>query len=239
MGKEKSLERCYNCGCDFTSENISTREHIPMKCLYKGITKTRKHITVPACRYCNENYSHIDHKMRNLIAVLGLVKQKQELRNLIEASGRSYLRDEEFRSWFLKNKDDSLSINFSTEDFNILHIKNFKGLFYYEFGYPISDKFQCFCLSDNGIIDEQKSNVNKIINVSRQRSIRYENWEYSGDLNVFKYRISLNYDYLSPKTLIDDDIIFCDMIYHDLVYAIVVACNNQVSQRLRSVGSVL
>ena len=118
-------------------------------------------------------------------------------------------------------------------------VKNFKGLFYYEFGYPISDKFQCFCLSDNGIIDEQKSNVNKIINVSRQRSIRYENWEYSGDLNVFKYRISLNYDYLSPKTLIDDDIIFCDMIYHDLVYAIVVACNNQVSQRLRSVGSVL
>ena len=64
-----------------------------------------------------------------------------------------------------------------------------------------------FLLSDNGIIDEQKSNVNKIINVSRQRSIRYENWEYSGDLNVFKYRISLNYDYLSPKTLIDDDII--------------------------------
>lgn len=177
--------------------------------------------------------------MRNLIAVLGLVKQKQELRSLIEASGRSYLRDEEFRSWFLKTKMILCLLIFQQKILIYCILKNLKVSFYYEFGYPISDKFQCFCLSDNGIIDEQKSNVNKIINVSRQRSIRYENWEYSGDLNVFKYRISLNYDYLSPKTLIDDDIIFCDMIYHDLVYAIVVACNNQVSQRLRSVGSVL
>ena len=60
MGKEKSLERCYNCGCDFTSENISTREHIPMKCLYKGITKQENIL----------RFLHVDIVMRIILILI-------------------------------------------------------------------------------------------------------------------------------------------------------------------------
>lgn len=172
---------CYNCGKDLSNEKI-TVEHIPAKNLYEGFGEAFKQnrITVPACNYCNNLYSKIDQEIRDALAVKGYDPSKNEsffVKGLKSILRRSNWKD---RTHY-ENDGTLLALNFNYDDLEQLHIKNFKGLFYNKFGFPIPNNFiiTIFADGDDIWIDSAQIIYNYIL--------QGRSWEVSGHADIFKF----------------------------------------------------
>jgi HNH endonuclease len=66
MSRKPSVE-CYLCG---KWSNSHTKEHVPPEMLGGGV-KGIAYIYVPACRVCNNQFSHEESKLRDLLSVIG------------------------------------------------------------------------------------------------------------------------------------------------------------------------
>ncbi|RKU69580.1 hypothetical protein DWW91_11340 [Parabacteroides sp. AF17-3] len=228
--------RCYNCG-KLIPDKDRTWEHIPMDALYKGFTEEdkRTRIQVCACRSCNQQYSYIEQRLRNLIAVIGLLKKENNLSEIIGASMRSLKTDLEYKEQWTKLDDENYYFSINTKDYDDIHIKNLKGIIYNDLGFSLpDDEYKFVVMSDCGKECNGDDFDTMIIKSSREFLRDRPNWKESGNLNIFKYRLGVNwsFNYELPIRVQDIDIIICPMIYHNLVYAIVKAYKNEVYEKL-------
>lgn len=238
MGRKNypSDVKCYNCGILIPDEE-KTWEHVPMDSLYKGFAEEdkRTRIKVCGCRSCNQQYSFIEQRLRNLIAVIGRIKHRDDLSEIIQASDRSLKTDKEFRGQWIKLDDENYYFSFNTKDFDDIHIKNMKGLIYHEFGVPLlDDEYKISVGSDCGIEDRGEGPFNMNLDTSRSFFSRQTDWKESGNPDIFKYKLGYNYSYTEkrPDRLQDVEVIHCMMMYHNLVYAYVIAYRNDIFDKL-------
>lgn len=174
---------CYNCGVPLTHETNHV-EHIPQKSLYAGRGPEYKVNlkTVPACFNCNnKEFSAIDEEFRNLI---GLITEKPGHDELIKSSVKSVNRGQAKQSRIVYDGDEFKGILFKPNILKDSHTKNFKGVFYTQYGYPISNNYK---------ISVDIIGVNRNLDPHRQKLKSYLvknfEWKFSGHPDIFSYII--------------------------------------------------
>ncbi len=218
----KKIERCYNCGKEL-KEGQSTKEHIPAKTMFKGYDSNYKanRITVPSCFDCNNEYSRVDEEFRNMI---GIKARRKENDIITEKSVKSILRKDPCKSRLRYDMEGNVyGVEFNEKDIIDYHVKNFKGVFYYQYGYPLPD---CYDITVN--IDENDYSDFTLCTIGYLKELF--NWKCSGHEDIFKYciqpyRLGVIND--SKKDLLleeDEKVIVGGLVYNQehaaLVYAV-------------------
>jgi hypothetical protein len=209
---------CYNCGSPISDV---TREHIPAKCLYAGYSDEYKKniVTVPACRICNENYSRIDQNLRDAIGVMN--ENSVEAEELTAKSVRSILRTSNWQNKLVVVNGQVKAVSFDYKDIHDFQIKNFKGLFFSEFGYPFPDDFELYV-----IIEGEKEEAQTVTQRELLMPIlmKDENWKVSGHEKIFKYRIKSIDNEIDKSIKIEDSKLFAAVMdYHESLVCLVIA----------------
>lgn len=202
------MEQCYNCGCELTKENKGTDEHIPMRALYRCYSAMYKKnlLTVPACNACNNQYSKIDEDFKNIIA-LWAINENIEINNgFIQSACRSpKLRSK------IRILQDKIISEFSSRNYNDVHLKNFKGLYYEQYGEPLPMTYQIIILADlSDKIDYP--DISPVFSQIMKESFDFESSHFVGHKDIFQYDIT--------------DIglgIMCTMVYFKKLFARVCA----------------
>ena len=202
---------CYDCG-KIIHTGDKDREHIPAQCFYSGLGPEYKieRITLDSHKVCNQKYSKIDQELRDAIGIS--IENQEDNPELISKSIRSILRKKSGIER-ITSKNGEVFVDFNYEDLRSLHIKNFKGIFYREFGIPIPDKF----FIEISTAGEQDNFSFELMNSLYQIVNQYiEEWKISGHRDVFKYKIAVfeNYDLSEFNANSNEQIIFCVMVYH-------------------------
>lgn len=143
-------------------------------------------LKVPACYKCNVKlYSKIDHITRDVIGVLN--EDEDFKKKLTAKATRSVARTKNWKERiFSIDNGKSLEVSFSYDDIKKLHIKNFKGLFYSRYGFPIPDSYEITIIAEG---DEENEKA-QIVNKNYREFLDYEKeWSHIGHPEVFKYKI--------------------------------------------------
>lgn len=141
-GHQKS-QLCYNCRNEIETKDI-TKEHIPARNLFEGYDEKYKvnRITVPACSKCNGKYSPTDEEFRNMI---GVIAKRKENQKITEKAVKSILRKESGKQRLSISDLGKISgVSFGQTPIEDFHKKNFKGLFYHQYGTVIPDNYELY-----------------------------------------------------------------------------------------------
>jgi len=134
---------CYNCGVELDEKEM-TREHIPAKNLFEGYDGKHKvnRITVSACQTCNGEYSPTDEEFRNMI---GIIAKNKANNKITDKSVRSILRkDSTIQRLVFDGFGKVSGVSFNEIPIENYHKKNFKGLFYFQYGKILTDDYELF-----------------------------------------------------------------------------------------------
>lgn len=178
------MKRCYDCGVALTKEN-ETKEHIPARNLYNGYPSEYKNnrLTVSACHTCNNKYSKIDQEIRDAIGIMNDTSVEQQ--EITRQAVKSIMRRGDWEDRVEKNKNgDVVSVSFNYQDLKELHIKNFKGIFYDMYGYPVPDKMMIEIVSNVDLEDQ------KLLNAATNFYFylnSYNDWKVPGHEELFSY----------------------------------------------------
>lgn len=213
---------CYNCRQII---NNSSREHIPAKAFFAGYSEEYliNGITVPACVKCNFEYSKIDNHLRDAI---GIMNDENDLQDILTAkSVRSILRQPNWKDRIITNQDGKVyAVRFDYHDIIDIQIKNFKGLFFHEFGYPIPEEYTITAIVEGS---EEESRFQFQIETINSILLKDAIWKKSGHEKIFKYIIkSLDQEYSTDKTNFNLDqtkIFAAVMDYHEQQSCFVIA----------------
>lgn len=171
---------CYNCSKGLRPQDRH-REHIPADNLFAGFPNEYKNnrITVDACFECNQSYSGVDEEFRNLI---GLINKHPIARELTEKTIRSVLRNKSKLARVIYNHrtNKTIAMSYNKEDIAKFHIKNFKGLFYHSYGYPVPNNYRIKAHFDKNFKSEQSQRLVNYLTSNFQ-------WKISGHEDVFRY----------------------------------------------------
>lgn len=197
---------CYNCGKDL-SKNGNNREHIPPKALFKEIPLDSKQnfITVPACFKCNNEYSPLDEEFRNWI---GTMNKKPEFNILSAKTFRAIKRSKSTDRLILNSNGEIKGVKFNLKTIKNFHIKNFKGIFYHEYQFPVPGQYEIFSIIEK---DERSLPILNYLKDNFQ-------WKYSGHYNIFRYIIQPYHDdFVKDVDIIPNknEPIFSIMVYND------------------------
>lgn len=217
--------KCYNCGIELT-DLTNHGEHIPAKNIFATLPTEYKLqlLKVPACLPCNNSYSKIDQEIRDAI---GILNDKNDLLNeLTKKSVASIMRRKNWKDRVIIGENGTeIEVSFSYNEFKTLHIKNFKGLFYSKYGFPISPEYKIDIISEY----EEGLNIQKIAD-SMYEYINYENdsWPYIGHEEVFKYKLKAMVDGKDGLFYDKEDItgavgFVCALNYFDQIKSLVMA----------------
>ena len=177
----KKVERCYNCGKEL-QDGQETREHIPAKTLFNGYDSKYKtnRITVPACFNCNNKYSITDEEFRNMIGISS------------NWGRNDYITEQSVKSIIRKSPDLShlrfdlcgrvTGVEFCENHIIDFHKKNFKGIFYNQYGYPLPDDYELFVNIDENDHSEFTSGIIGYLK-------EFFELKYSGHEDIFSYCI--------------------------------------------------
>lgn len=210
---------CYDCGKIILNDDLD-KEHIPAKCFFVGYGDKYKtnRITVDAHKACNHKYSKIDQELRDAVGIL--TNNQTDKSELTEKAIRSIMRKKTGIER-VSFEDNSGFVDFNYEELRTLHIKNFKGIFFHEYGKPIPQKFtieigdqECFSMRD-----ELQQVYNIIDNGIPQ-------WNISGHSSIFKYKIVV-IDIQGSITKFDENsdeqLIVGLLVYHEEMISICIA----------------
>jgi hypothetical protein len=139
------MNLCYECGLPIDPKD-KNKEHIPQKCLYYGLQENEKKnlITIPAHIDCNNKYSSSDDILRDII---GLASDEET--GLANKALKSFFHQPEKKILnSVSFEKDEAFINQNIDDIKNCHRKNFKGIFYKEYGLPLPDYFDITVLTD-------------------------------------------------------------------------------------------
>lgn len=172
--------QCYNCGNPLT-EKQNHREHIPPRNLYDGFPNSYKEtrIVIPACYTCNQSFSYADEEFRNLIGIIN--KQPQAIK-LVEKTNRSFMRLDAKLARIIYSVTNKMpyAVQFDTRVIEKFHIKNFKGLYYFNYGHPLPQNFKVLAHFDKTFQTEKSQKLINYLTVNFS-------WKVSGHENVFRY----------------------------------------------------
>lgn len=178
MTKEK---RCYNCG-KLLGKKEETKEHIPARTLFEGYDEKYKvnRITVPACFECNNSYSPTDKEFRNMI---GIIAKQKENNTITKTSVKSILgNDSGYNRLRMNIFGDIIGVTFFQKQIEDFHKKNFKGLFYYQYGYPLPKNYELVVnIDENDYSNLTLSFIDYLKN--------YFEWKHSGHEDILSYCI--------------------------------------------------
>jgi hypothetical protein len=217
---------CYNCGIELTEET-NHEEHIPAKNLFRDYPNEYKVdlLKVPACYACNiELYSKIDQEIRDAIAIQN---ENNDLQNeMTRKAVKSIMRKSNWKDRvFSADNGKSFDVSFSYNDIEKLHIKNFKGLFFANYGQPISNEYEIKVIAEG---DEENVLLQKA-NAFLRDYVNFEKgWTHIGHPEVFKYKLKAmieeNDGLFYDGDNINDAIGFvCIMDYHGTLKPLVIA----------------
>ena len=179
------MSKCYNCEKPLNKGN-KTREHIPAQNTFVGYPEKYKlnRLTVPCCFKCNQEYSKIDEEIRDAI---GIMNENDELQaDLTKRAVESIMKQKDWKERVELVEGKVISVTFSYDNFRKLHIKNFKGLFYKKYGYPVPNDCEIQIIAE-GDFDDQKLN-----NIAQYLTKYLEdggNLEASGHKDIFEYKL--------------------------------------------------
>lgn len=215
---------CYDCGNPVSDE---TREHIPAQCFYAGYSNDYKknRITVPACRTCNENYSKIDQHFRDAIGVKN--DNNADAAELTRKSVSSILRSSNWQDKLVIINGKVKVVAFDYVDIEKIQVKNFKGIFFSEFGFPLPQNFEV-----NVIIEGEKEEANSKELISGVMAVlmKDQNWKVSGNEKIFKYIIkSLDQETDKSITIKDTKFFAAVMDYHESISCLIIAQKNNAA----------
>ena len=188
----KEIVRCYNCGKELKPGEV-TKEHIPAKTLFEGYDEKYKknRITVPACCECNNNYSLTDEEFRNMI---GIGAKRQENNEIAHKAVRSILRkDPQHKQLVFDSLRNVLGVKICQGPIADFHKKNFKGLFYHQYGFPLPGNYEL------GVNMDEEDFSQFTLGIIGYLQECFE-WKFSGHRDVFSYCIQpLRLDELKAK----------------------------------------
>lgn len=220
------MDKCYNCGIELIVD-IQDREHIPAQNMFVGYSDEYKkdRITVPACRHCNQGYSKIDHEVRDAI---GINNEKNEQQSVLTGkSVRSIMRKKDWKGRVLLTDRGVEAVSFNYVAFEKYFAKDFKGVFYREFGYPLLKNYDINIpvASDRGYEVLKKH----LLESDKE-------WKVSGHEDIFRYKIE-PYGFAKNGQVIDSDVkdaitIASMLIYHKNLPAIVLATKRSWSEKI-------
>lgn len=225
------MRKCYNCGVPFSelSQKDRTKEHIPARTLFDGFPDDYKQnrITVPACRRCNDEYSSIDQEIRDLSAIWndGAIS-KENLRKAVKSIISR-------RNWIDRTHLDVnghvRAVEFSYSDLAQIHIKNFKGVFYRLYGYPIPKDHVIDLVTDG---DTHEGALRAGVGIYEILD-QFTEWRFSGHPDVFRFKIGFFHISGENSFVVNDNYedafaIAAILVYHDLVESVVVAVTPEI-----------
>ncbi|WES95741.1 hypothetical protein P2W68_12820 [Chryseobacterium arthrosphaerae] len=222
---------CYNCGGELTLKN-KTREHIPAKNLFNGYPDEYKlnRIVVPACFDCNNQYSQIDQEIRD---VIGILNNNNELQKEVTRQAvKSIMRKSNWVNRVGMGEElQNISVSFKYDDLRELHLKNFKGIFFYNYNFPLPQNFNLEIIAEGDDADERFVEIKKMI----QNYLLDKDWKVSGHGDVFKYKIAMlnlkeesdDFDFSETSNIEDCDLIICEIFYHNIINPIIFAAENK------------
>lgn len=187
----RKIERCYNCGKELL-EGQGTKEHIPAKALFNGYDSKYKdnRITVPACFDCNNKYSITDEEFRNMI---GISSNRKENDFVTVQSVKSIMRKSPDLSRLRFDLYGKVTgVEFCENHIIDFHKKNFKGIFYYQYGYPLPDDYDLIVNIDENDHSEFTSLVIGYLNEYFQRKCSGHKDIFSYCLQPFRYGLKKN-----------------------------------------------
>jgi hypothetical protein len=203
---------CYDCG-KIINEGDMDKEHIPAQCFYVGYGNEYKQnrITVVAHKACNHKYSKIDQELRDAIGIM--TNNQTDKTELTSKSARSILRRKDGIERISSN-DGAMFVNFNYSDLRDLHIKNFKGIFYKNFGMPIPEKYRIEIITEG---DQDIFPIETVQTLYHSIDQNILNWNISGHIDIFKYKIAvIDSNGLSELNInTNEQIILCIMVYHE------------------------
>jgi hypothetical protein len=174
---------CYNCLKEIDKKDV-TREHIPAKNLFEGYDEKYKtnRITVPACAECNGKYSPTDEEFRNMIGII--IAKKKENNKITEKAVKSILRNKAAANERLCIDDfgQVSGVVFNQTPIEDFHKKNFKGLYFYQYGKPLSKDYELFVNIDE--TDYSKFTLGALGYLKDMF-----NWKFSGHSDILSYCI--------------------------------------------------
>ncbi|WP_294268863.1 hypothetical protein [uncultured Chryseobacterium sp.] len=222
--------KCYNCGCELTTEN-RTREHIPAKNLFNGYSEEYKtnRIVVPACFICNNQYSQIDQEIRDVIGIINHDNEQQK--EVTRQAVKSIMRKSNWveRIEFGQTVNKNISVTFNYSHLRELHLKNFKGIFYHEYKFNLPKNFELEIIAEG---DEEFAKLVAIKNMI-QKYLETKNWNVSGHADVFKYKLAMldfsqpseSFDFSETTDIQKCNLIIGELIYHDVINPIIFAAD--------------
>ena len=219
--------RCYNCGCLLDNSN-QTKEHIPPKNLFAGYGDNYKinRIVVPACHNCNNTYSPLDEDFRNFIGTISNVKENDVISR--KAAESMVANTKERNRIYVDSLNQVIGVKFDASQIEKYHIKNFKGLFYYQYGYSLPQDYKFYVSFDN---DDHSDYTSTCLSYLKNNY----RWNFSGHENIFKYilqpvrKILENPDKNDLQIKEDDNLFACIMIYNQSHCALVCAIRNNAN----------
>lgn len=222
--KNKNL-RCYNCGIQLTKDT-KTREHIPAKNTWAGYDEEYKinRIRVDACFTCNNGYANIDSVVRDAMGVISADELQKEL---IEKAARSIIKQGNLKDRIQVSLDGKdVFFDFKYEDLQQIWIKDFKGVFYHNYRFPLPTNYDITAIFELDKTDEELFRMVKYI----QNYVVQEdnNWCLSAHEDIFQYKIRAGVHdengNIIDTTQIDDALIFAGvLIYYKKITAVVFA----------------
>ena len=226
---------CYNCGIELTAD-IATSEHIPAKNLFVGVPHDQKQnlLTVTACLECNQKFSVIDSEIRDMIGISNeSLVDKQELTG---KAVRGLMKQKNFLERFhFDTNGQVIGVTFNQKVAIDIHTKNFKGLFFKEYGAIVPDNFEINIIAD-GSHDREVKVAHMFHDFLRHGN---PDWKYSGHPSIFKYLISGFVNDASNNIVKTEDINNCLgvaalLVYHDLVGAVVFCGSNDFIEKCKN-----
>lgn len=180
--KNKSIKQiCYNCLKELDKKDV-TREHIPAKNLFEGYDEKYKvnRITVSACKDCNGKYSPTDEEFRNMI---GVIAKRRENNKITEKAVKSILRKDTTQERLDINLFGQVSgVVFRQMPIEDFHKKNFKGLYNFQYGKPLSNDYDLFVNIDESDYSDFTLGVLGYLKDMFQ-------WKHSGHSDILSYCI--------------------------------------------------
>ncbi|WP_378187512.1 hypothetical protein ACE939_04100 [Aquimarina sp. W85] len=229
------MDNCYNCGIELNDEN-RTREHIPAQNTFAGYSNEYKQnrLTVPACHTCNNQYSKIDQEVRDAIGIMN--EDNEEQQELTRKSVKSIMRRRNWMDRVHFSDGKVVAVSFDYNVFRELHIKNFKGVFYEKYGYPIPDKYGIEIIAEG---DEEDQKLMGIAQHLYNYVSEGNDWNVSGHEDIFQYKMKSLTPDANDQIFDSSDLknalgIVSVLVYHKNLSPVIIAAKKDFLERIKT-----
>ncbi len=226
----KKVIRCFNCEKQISRKaGDQTVEHIPIQSLFEGFGDDYKlnRITVPCCYKCNNESSKVlDEEFRNFI---GSISNHSDMQPIANKTIKSVLH--------YKKQFDRIHID-ENRKFGIIFKKNliaeylkkvFKGVFYYQYKYPLPSQYTLG-------VDLDGDKIGKLSAQCMNYLLLNFEYKHSGSPYIFKYILQPLREGIRQKEkndLIPEDtdryvalFVFSNLTFSAMVYASLIKNTN-------------